>query len=120
MASPYYSRSLKTPVLQISESSISPTDLVQNFEVMFYKFIDINDHVTSVSRTAHYHLKNFRSLKPFLSKDALIIVVHVFVTSCIDYFNSLLYVIADYNISRLQRIQNGAARMVTNMENIVT
>ena len=83
MASPYYSRFLKTPDLQIGESSIGLTDLARN-------------------------------LGPFLSQDALITVVHVFVTPRIDHCNSLLYGIADYYINYLQRIQNGAARMVTN------
>ena len=41
-------------------------------------------------------------------------VVHAFVTSGIDYCNSLLYGISDYNINRLQWIQNSAARIVTN------
>jgi len=41
-------------------------------------------------------------------------VVHAIVTSCVDYCNSLLYGISDYNINRLQRIQNSAARIVTN------
>ena len=41
-------------------------------------------------------------------------MVHAFVKSRIDYCNSLLYDIADYAINRLQRIQNGAACMVTN------
>ena len=38
----------------------------------------------------------------FLSQDALITVIHALVTSRIDYFNSLLYGIADYNINRQQ------------------
>ena len=43
-------------------------------------------------------------------------MVRAFVTCRIDYCNSLLYGIADYNINRLQRIQSGAARLVTNNE----
>ena len=39
---------------------------------------------------------------------------HAFVTSRIDYCNSLLYGISDYNINRLHRIQNTTARIVTN------
>ena len=38
----------------------------------------------------------------------------LFVTSRIDYCNSLLYGISDYNINHLQRIQNSAARFETN------
>ena len=57
---------------------------------------------------------NICTLKPFISQDALITLVHAFVTPRIDYSSSLVYGIADYNINRLQRIQNGAARLATN------
>ena len=74
----------------------------------------MHEHVTSVCRAAYYHFKNFQCLKAFLTKESLITVVHAFVTSRIDYFNSPLYGISDYNINNLQRIQNSAARIVTN------
>ena len=109
MDSLHYNKCLKTPYRQIGESSISPTDQVQNLGVMFDNFINMNDHVTSVCTTAYYHLKKIRSLEPFL-----ITVVHAFVTSRIDYCNSLLYDRANYNINRFQRIQNDATCMVTN------
>ena len=98
MASPYYSRSLKTPELQTGKSSISPTELVQNLGVMFDKCINMNDHVTSVHRVAYYHFKSILSIKPFLSQDALVTVVHAFVTSRIGYCNSLLYGIAENTV----------------------
>jgi len=71
----------------------------------------MHEHVTSVCRTAYYHLKNIHCLKAFLTQEALVTVVHAFVTSRIDYSNSLLYGISDYNINC---IQNSAAHIVTN------
>ena len=65
-------------------------------------------------RAAYYHLKNIHCLKAFLTQEALVTVIHAFVTSRIDYCNSLLYGISDYDINGLQRIQNSAARIVTN------
>jgi len=74
----------------------------------------MHEHVTSVYRAAYYHLKNIHCLKTFLTQESLVTVVHAFVTSRIDYCNSLLYGIFNYNINRLQRIQNSAARIVNN------
>ena len=51
-----------------------------------------------------------------LTQEALVTVVHAFVTSRVDYGNLLLYGISDYNINRLQRIQNSSARIVTNTQ----
>ena len=74
----------------------------------------MHEHVTSVCRAAYYHLKNIHCLNAFLTQETLVTVVHAFVTSRIDYCIFLLYCISDYNINRLQRIQNSAARIVTN------
>ena len=72
------------------------------------------NHVTSVCRAAYYHLKNIHCLKALLTQETLVSVVHAFVTSRIYYYNSLLYSISDYNINRLQRIQNNASRIMIN------
>jgi len=76
----------------------------------------IYEHVTSIYRAAYYHLKNVHCLKAFLTQDALVTVIYAFVTSRIDFCNSLLYGISDYNINRLQRIQSSGARIVTNSQ----
>jgi len=74
----------------------------------------MHEHVTSVCRAGYYHLKNIHCLKAFLPQESLVTVVHAFVTSRIDYSNSLLYGISDYKINRLQRNYNSTARIVTN------
>ena len=41
--------------------------------------------------------------------------MHAFVTTRLDYLNSLLYGMPDYIIKRLQRLLNAAARIITNL-----
>ena len=82
--------------------------------VIFDQCINMYEHVTSVCRALYYHLNNIHRLKVFLTQEILVTVVHAFVTSRIDYCNSMLYGISNYNINRLQRIQNSAARIVKN------
>jgi len=74
----------------------------------------MHEHVTSVCRAASYVLMNIHCLKAFLTQETLVTVVDAFVTSSTDYGNCLLHGISDYNSNRLQRIQNSAARIVTN------
>jgi len=91
-----------------------PNGSAKNLGIIFDQCINMYEHVTSVCRVAYYHCKNSQCLKAFLIQEALVNIVHTFVTSRKDYCNSLLYGISDYNINRLQRIQNSAARIVTN------
>jgi len=72
------------------------------------------EHVASVCRAAYYHLKNIHRLKAFLTQESLVTVAHAFVTSRMDYCNSLLYGISDYNFNRFQRNQISATRIMTN------
>jgi len=48
-----------------------------------------------------------------VSVDAAKTVVHAFISSRVDYCNSLLYGISDILLRRLQAVQNAAARLVT-------
>ena len=112
LTSPHCVKSLKTPAFQMGASSITPNGSVKNLGVIFDQCINMHEHVTSVCRAAYYHLTNIHCLKAFLTQESLVTVVHAFVTSRIDYCNSLFYGISDYNINRLQRIQNSVAGIV--------
>jgi len=90
-----------SPALQMGTSSITPDESVKNLGLISDKCINMYEHVTSVCRAVYYHLKNVHCLKIFLTQEALVTVVHVFVTSRIDYYNSLLYGISDYDINHL-------------------
>jgi len=114
LASPHCVKSIVTSALQMDASSITPNGSVNNVGVIFDQCINMHEHVTSVCIAAYYHLKNIHSLKAFLTQESLLTVVHAFLTSRIDYCNFPLYGISDYNVNRLQRIQNSAARIVTN------
>ena len=41
-------------------------------------------------------------------------LVHAFITSCVDYCNSLLYGLPNYQLNKLQRVLNASARLVCN------
>jgi len=116
LASSHCVKSLNTPGLQMDASLITPNGSVKNLGVIFDQCINMNEHVTSVCQAAYCHLKNIHCLKTFLTQEALISVVHAFFTSGVDYFNSLLYGISDYNINRLKQIQNSAACIMTNTQ----
>ena len=62
---------------------------------------------------ANYHLRNILKIRKYLTQDFAQILIHAFISSKLDYCNSLLYGIPKYLVCRLQRVQNTAARIVT-------
>jgi len=64
-------------------------------------------------RSAYCFLRQQRQVVRSVSVDAVKTVVHAFISSRLDYCNSLLYVISDILLRRLQAVQSAAARLVT-------
>ena len=60
----------------------------------------------------NFWLHNIKRISQFLPRDKLETVLYVFVTSRIDYSNRVLYGLPDYEIAKLQRVQNAAARLL--------
>ena len=53
-----------------------------------------------------------------MSHQSAISLIHAFITSKLDYCNGLLYGLPTIHIDKLQRVQNAAARLVTNTPRI--
>ena len=71
------------------------------------------DNVSAVCASCNYHLRRLSSIRRYLTQDATRCAVQAFITSRLDYCNSLLHGIPLAQIERLQRIQNKAARLIT-------
>ena len=102
------------PGIVVGESNISPTRCVRNLGSWFDSELTMNTHITRTCSAAFFHLHNIKRISNFLSRDSLLTLVHAFVTSRLDYCNSLLYGLPKTRITKLQRVQNAAARLVSN------
>lgn len=65
------------------------------------------------TKSCLYHIRDLRRIRRYLNLDSAKLLAHALVTSRLDYCNSLLFGIADKDLSILQRIQNRLARVVT-------
>ena len=75
--------------------------------------VRMEQHVKKICSEANYHLRNISKIRKYLTHDSAQILIHAFISSKLDYCNSLLYGIPKYLVCRLQRVQNTAARIVT-------
>ena len=98
--------------LRIGDTVVSSSASCRNLGVMFDKHADMTKQVSSVCRSAHFHLRNINIIRPLLTNDATAQLIHALITSRLDYCNSLLYGLPDCVIYKLQRIQNIACRIL--------
>lgn len=70
-------------------------------------------HVNKVCQSASYALRAIGQVRKYLDRVSAEKLVHAFVTSRLDYCNSLLYGLPDKLINKMQRVQNSAARLIT-------
>jgi len=67
----------------------------------------------SVAQHTVTHLRQIRHTLQSLSRVATKTLVHAFISSRLDYCNSVLYGVTDNFLQRLQSVQNAAARLIT-------
>ena len=75
--------------------------------------LTMKSHIGQICRSANFHLCRIALVRKYLSQPATEQLVHAFITSRIDSCNSLLLGLPKYQINRIQRVQNIAARIVT-------
>ena len=88
---------------------IKPVSEVRNRGSCF----SMSTHISKSCSATFFWLHNVKRIRKFLAKDKLEMVLYVFVTSRIDYCNGLLYGLLDCVITKLQIVQNAAARLLT-------
>ncbi|PIK34106.1 hypothetical protein BSL78_29072 [Apostichopus japonicus] len=87
--------------------------MAKSIGVIMDKHASMEDHITSVCRSAQYHLYNIGRIRKYLTREATEQLIHAFITSKLDYCNALFCGLPVKQIKRLQRLQNIAARIVT-------
>ena len=103
---------LQACAISVGHDTITASTQVKNLGCWLESHLSMSKHVTSVCKSAFYHLHNIRPIKNYLSWENLLTLVHAFITSRLDYCNSLVCGVPKDQISKLERVQNAAARLV--------
>ena len=113
ISSPYFHESVCDTSLKVGDAVISSSAQCRNLGVIFDFKLDMKQHVAMVCRSALFQLRKIGTIRKYLSDDSCATLVHLFVTSRIDYCNSLLANLPNWVLSKLQKVQNVAARILT-------
>ena len=91
----------------------NPAKSACNLDVIFDKNFTFRSHISVVCSSCFYHMRDLRCIRRHLDLDSGKLLTTALVPSRLDYCNSLLYGIAGIDPTRLQRVQNQLAHLVT-------
>ena len=113
ISSPHNKNEINGLKIKIGEESIVSLTSVRNLGVIMDCVFIMQDHITSVCQSFYFHLRNIGSIRPYLTRETAAQIIHSFVTSKLDYCNSLLYGLPQNSLDRLKKVQNTAVRIIT-------
>ena len=99
--------------IKIGTENVAPCTQVRNLGVIMDSSLTLVPHVNQSVSNSFCQIRNLARVRRYLTHDAAVTAVHSFVTSRIDYCNSLLYGLSLSTVSKLQHVHNSAARLVT-------
>ena len=81
---------------------LHPQSTVHNLSVILDSQLTISNHITNVCQSGCYQLRQLRGIVQSLTPDAFKMLIHAFITSRLDYCNSLLLGVTDQQFKRIQ------------------
>ena len=98
--------------ITVGDSTIKPVKSVRNLGTWFDSNMSMSIHIGKICSKAFYGLNKIRQLRKFLNPESTKTLVHAYVTSHLDYCNSLPFGVPKYQIDRLQKVLNATARLI--------
>ena len=95
-----------------TNTEIKLADKIKYLGVLLDWKLNLKQHITSKCETAMLNIQCINNIRHLLTQEATEIVVLGTVMSHLDYCNNILVGLPDVDISKMQHIQNTAAKMV--------
>ena len=105
--------SIEIEYLELDSVRIYPADSVRNLGAMFDRLLNMEAFVNAKCKSARYCLRNISRVRRGLTTAATETLNNAYVTSKLDYCNVLLNGLPAKLMSRIQKVQNYAARVIT-------
>ena len=90
-----------------------PAKFARNLGVIFDKNFNFRLHISAICSSCIYHIRDIWRFRRRLDLDSAKLLANALVSSRLDYCNSLLSGIAETDLTKLQRVLNRLARVVT-------
>ena len=90
-----------------------PAKSAHNLGVIFDKNFNFRSHISAICSSCIYHIQNLQRIRRHFDLESVKLLANALLSSRLDYCNSVLSGIAEMDLTKLQRILNCLARVVT-------
>ena len=99
--------------INILGNQVSPAQSVRNLGVVFDSNFNFSNHVSQVIKSTRVQTRDLYRIRPLLDMNTSVLLANALVSSRLDYCNSLFLSFTDFELRRLQLVQNLLCRIVT-------
>jgi len=99
--------------IPLQSTTIRVGEVAGDLGVIIDSKLSLSAHAAALCRTGFYHLRQLHPMLRSITHEAARTRIQAFISSHLDYCNSLLYGVSDNLIRRVQSVQNAAARLLT-------
>ena len=105
-------KSVSSEHVTVTGNVVKPVSSIKLLGVTIDSQLNFNNHIADVCRSTLYQVKALRHIRKNIDFSTANTIACSLVASKLDYCNCVYAGISDYNIKRLQRVQNSVARIV--------
>ena len=98
--------------IRVGDVDVISVYSVKNLGSWFDSHMDMATHITKTRGSALFYLYNIGHIRKYLTRECTEKLIHAYITSRLDYCNSLLYGVPDHHMQKLQRVMNASARLI--------
>ena len=114
-------RNLDLPgTLLLDQTDVNLSSKLKNLGVILDQNLTLNYQITAIKKKTIGGLINIAKISNFIDFKSKFKLVHCLVLSHLDFCNSILYELPDYQLHSLQMILNAAVRIIVNMPRFST
>ena len=77
--------------IRVESTDVCPVTVARNLGSWFDEQLTMSTHISKLCGVAFYHLHNIKRIRKYLSRESTEMHLHAFITSRVDYCNSLVW-----------------------------
>lgn len=112
VGSKYHLKKRSSISFNVGNETVYSSKQVKNLGVIFDNSLTMCEFINSKCSACFYYIREIGKIRKFLTIEATKNIVQAYVTSRLDFCNSILYGVNKQYVKKLQFVQNAAAKLI--------